>query len=192
MWSLQIKQPRCHLAYTRCTCQKNNTTQDKTSVFPPAVNLRCVSRFNTGPDVCPPDDHRALSTSSPRKYHNTNKLQSPVLKVKLVPCNCLLLCMFCSEPVSWSLCLCVSTSYTSQSTSTLLGADGSHLEGPLGLFTYSVWETQVGSLSLHILETLFRKEAVLRFFKLWKVFLVSYCLLAGGWCGHQYGFMSWR
>lgn len=47
-----------------------------------------------------------------------------------------------------------------QSTSTLLGADGSQLEGPLGLFTYSVWETQVGSLSLNISETLFRKEAV--------------------------------
>lgn len=63
--------------------------------------------------------HQTITSHLPpavgrRKYHNTNKLQSPVLKVKLVSCNCLLLCMFCSKPVSWSLCLCVSTSYTSQ------------------------------------------------------------------------------
>lgn len=90
------------------------TQDDKTSVLPPAVNFRCVSRLNTGPDVCPPDDHITPSTGATRKYHDTNKLQSPVLKVKLVPCNCLLLCMFCSKLVSWSLCLCVATSCTSQ------------------------------------------------------------------------------
>lgn len=101
--------------HVRKMTQDASSFKGKTSVFPPAVNevylnFRCVSRFNTGSDVCPPDDrHTAPSTSRRQKYQNTNKLQSPGLKVKLVPCNCLLLCMFCCKPVNWSLCFHFST-----------------------------------------------------------------------------------